>query len=111
MKEILTKMKMQICQQLLILLYQYSFQSLESSQLIKNVMLKTYPKSRGIPFVEIVWFMMSANDGLDHTSDQPSSLMNYMPHKYDINIYSMLVNKLNATNLMKLSLEVREWGW
>ena len=41
---------------------------------------------------------MSANDGLDNTSNQPSYLMNYMLHKYDIKIHIMFVNRINATN-------------
>ena len=35
-----------------------------------------------------------------------------MPHKYDISIYIMFVNRLNATNSIKLSLETRKgWWW
>ena len=32
---------------------------------------------------------MSASDGLDHTPNMSSYLMNYMSYKYDVNIYIM----------------------
>ena len=37
--------------------------------------------------MEIVQLQMSANDCLYHTPNQPSYLMNYKPHEYDISIY------------------------
>ena len=65
----------------------------------------------GIQFVESVLFKMSVIDGLDHTPNQSSYLMNYMPHKYDIDVYIMFLNNPNATNSMKLSLEMSKGWW
>ena len=72
------------------------------------MILKIYPKFPGIPCAEIVRLEMSANDCLYHTPNQPSYLINYMYHEYDISIYIMFVNRLNATNSVKLSLEMRK---
>ena len=89
MKEILTKIEMQSCQQLLILPYHYSFYPLAFSQISEEYHPEDISKINGIPFVEIVWFKMSATDSLDHTPNQLSYLMIYMSYKYDVNIYIM----------------------
>ena len=41
--------------------------------------------------MEIVWFKMSASDGLDHTPNQPSYLMIYMSYEYDVNVVNIYI--------------------
>ena len=63
---------MQSCQQFLILLYHYL------ATWIFEISEECHPEDISkipvIPFVEIIWFKMSASDGLDHTPNQPSYL-------------------------------------